>query len=231
MPRELLAPALLVAAAFTAPALVPQRSSLRWTASAASRVAGAIDAALGRLASRRRSRELQDEALRWAMALAAELRAGTEAATALASVDRVQPLAHRAARAATTGGDIPAGLRTDALRAGVPLLNTVAACWQVGQSSGAGLADAVENLSDGYRRTLAIERSIDAELAAPRATARLMAILPLIGVGLATMLGANPVAWLMTTPLGLLTLAAGLSLNLLGAGWTRHLARQMEPGK
>lgn len=172
-----------------------------------------------------------EAAIRWTLALAGELRAGSESLKAIRSVHEMHPVAPRAAAAARVGADVPAALREDAAIGGVMLLRSVAACWLVGQRTGAGLAEALENLADGYRRTLAIERTVRVEMAAPRATARIMSLLPVLGIGLATLLGANPIAWLTSTPLGLATLVAGVALNAMGAVWTRRLSRRMELGR
>ena len=62
-----------------------------------------------------------------------------------------------------------------------------------------------------------------AALSAPRSTARLLAVLPLLGVGLGTVLGADPVHVLTRTPLGLGCLAAGLALDGAGLALTDRL--------
>ncbi|MCW2715985.1 MAG: hypothetical protein JWN88_3032 [Frankiales bacterium] len=103
------------------------------------------------------------------------------------------------------------------------LLRALAACWTVCSSSGSGLATAVERLEEGLRAEQARRRAVDAELAGPRATAALLAVLPLAGMVLATGLGADPVAMLLHTPLGLVCLSGGLLLDALGLWWTARL--------
>jgi tight adherence protein B len=73
------------------------------------------------------------------------------------------------------------------------------------------------------RAAEAQRRAIEAELAGPRASAQLLAVLPLVGVGFAAALGAHPVHVLLHTPVGVGCLLAGLLLDATGVLWTRRL--------
>jgi tight adherence protein B len=165
--------------------------------------------------------------------LAAELRAGRAPAAALAAAAGVAvgPLAAALRAAAATaglGGDVAGSLRAPA--AAPPdtahLLPALAACWSVCAASGSGLAAAVERLEEGLRAEQAQRRAVEAELAGPRATAGLLAALPLVGLLLAAGLGADPVHVLLRTPVGLVCLVAGLALEVLGLWWTGRLVRR-----
>jgi tight adherence protein B len=165
--------------------------------------------------------------------LAADLRAGRTPADALAAAaeiacgDSAAALA-AAAGAVRLGGDVGSAL--DAERSAVaPTLRALAACWQVCSDAGSGLAAAVERLEEAMRAAEAQRRSIAAELAGPRATAQLLAALPLVGIGLAAALGARPLEVLLGTPVGLTCLAVGLALDALGVVWTRRLAERAMP--
>ncbi len=161
-------------------------------------------------------------------ALAGELRAGRSAPDALAAAAGVATgpsgtsLA-AAASAARLGGDVAAALEPPAGTAVAPVLDALAACWAVCFSSGSGLAAAVERLEEGLRAEQAQRRAVDAELAGPRATAGLLAVLPAAGLLLASGLGADPLHVLLHTPLGLVCLAGGLGLDALGLWWTGRL--------
>ncbi len=167
-------------------------------------------------------------------ALAAELRAGRSVADALdvAAELATGPSADAlrgAACAARLGGDVAGSLLLPLQPAGgsrtaVPeVLRALAACWTVCSTSGSGLACAVDRLGEGLRAEQERRRAVEAELAGPRATAVLLAVLPGAGFLLATGLGADPVAVLFGTPLGLVCLAAGLVLDGLGLLWTSRL--------
>lgn len=181
--------------------------------------------------SRRRADDLERRsAVEACAALALELRAGRVPAQALAQAAALargpcREALRAAAAAAQWGGDVPAALLAPSTRPGaVPdLLRGLAACWQVCAQAGAGLAAAVERLADGLRAREAQERAVAAALAGPRASAALLALLPLAGIALAAGLGARPLHVLLHTPLGLVCLVAGLGLDATGLWWTGRL--------
>lgn len=189
---------------------------------AAPRVLRTRAASQGRHVERRRAVEA-------CAALAAELRAGRTPAQALqVAADLAGGPSASALRAAASaalwGGSVPGALRAGAERSSVPeVLRGLAACWQVCAQAGSGLAAAVERLADGLRARQAQERAVAATLAGPRASAALLALLPLAGVALAAGLGARPLHVLLHTPLGLVCLVVGLALDVLGLLWTRQL--------
>jgi tight adherence protein B len=65
-------------------------------------------------------------------------------------------------------------------------------------------------------------------LAEPRATAVVLSLLPLLGLGLGAVLGADPLAWLLGSRAGLVVLAAGLALEAVGAWWAWRIASSLE---
>jgi tight adherence protein B len=173
-------------------------------------------------------REERARAVEACVALAGELRAGRSPADALAAAAELAtgPCAsalRAAGGAVRLGGDPVASLRPPPGCAVPEVLRALAACWTVCAGSGSGLASAVERLEDGLRAEQAQRRAVDAELAGPRATAGLLAVLPVGGLLLAAGLGADPLEVLLTTPLGLLCLTVGLALDGLGVWWTGRL--------
>ncbi len=200
--------------------------------------AGVAVGALGAVLARRgwarraaaRTRELERAGATEALAvLGAELRAGRPPGDALeaAATVAVGPLGMTFAAAATGahfGVDAGAVLARSAEESAVPdLLRGLAACWQVCGTTGSSLAAAVERLGEALRAEQVQREAVDAELAGPRATAVLLAGLPLAGIALAAGLGARPVHVLVNTPIGLACLAAGIGLDLLGVWWTGRL--------
>lgn len=116
---------------------------------------------------------------------------------------------------------VPAGPRADAVagartavavadRLGTPVADVLECCAQ-------GLAEAEEGA--GQRRTA---------MAAPRATARLLAWLPLAGLGLGVLLGVDPVAVFADAGLGTACLLLGLVLMALGRRWSAALVHRAE---
>lgn len=161
-------------------------------------------------------------------ALAAELRSGRPMrAGLLAALDETAPHTVAAAR---WGGDVPEALRRDAIDSGVPLWRSVAACWEVSEASGAALAAALDRLTAGARAAEEVRVQLAAHLAAPRATARMLALLPAIGLLLGMSLGADPVGWLLSTGIGRMCLTGGVVLTLVGLWWVRRIAASVERG-
>jgi tight adherence protein B len=180
--------------------------------------------------ARQRAADLARERTRALDALAllgADLHAGRTPADSLAVAADVacgptSDALAAAASAALLGGDVAAALVAQP-SAVAETLRGLAACWQVCTDVGSGLARAVDRLEEGLRAGEAHRRAVSAELAGPRATAQLLAALPLAGIGLAAALGAHPLKLLLHTPVGLCCLAAGLMLDAMGVLWTRRL--------
>ena len=66
------------------------------------------------------------------------------------------------------------------------------------------------------------------QLAGPRATARMLSGLPLIGIALGMLLGADPVGFLLGSPVGLGCLVTGVVLTAVGMWWTNRIAARVE---
>lgn len=198
--------------------------------------AGAAAARAVELSRRSRSAAAERSGARQACrVLAAELAAGRSPADALAAAREpatgaVAEALRSAAAAARLGGDVPAALVTAAPDSAVaPLLRALAACWTVCAGTGSGLAAAVQRLEEGLQAEQDLRRTVDAELAGPRATAVLLAGLPGVGLLMAAGLGADPWHVLLETPVGLVCLAAGLGLDALGLWWTQRLVARVRP--
>jgi tight adherence protein B len=107
-------------------------------------------------------------------------------------------------------------------------LRLLAACWRIGAEQGGTLAAVLDDLATALRDEEANRQEIATQLAGPRATARLLSGLPLLGLGMAAALGANPLAFLFGTAPGLGCLFAGVTLNSAGLWWTHRLAKAAE---
>ena len=83
-------------------------------------------------------------------------------------------------------------------------------------------------LADAARETERVRRELQAGLAEPRATAVVLAALPALGLLLGSMLGADPVHWLLSSRLGVLVLVTGLALEAVGAWWAWRIASSLE---
>jgi tight adherence protein B len=160
--------------------------------------------------------------------LAAELRAGLPAGRTLMHASQAWPVLEPAAAASRLGGDVPAALRRLARVPGAESLTAVAAAWQIAERSGAGLAAVLDRIGEALRADEAVRREVTASLAPPRATARMLAVLPLFGLLLGVGLGGDPVAFLLGSTLGVGCLSLGAGLALGGLAWVEYLATAAE---
>jgi tight adherence protein B len=152
--------------------------------------------------------------------LAAELSAGRPPADALEGAATICADLRVAAAAAKLGGDVAGTLDLAAESPGAEGLRALAAAWRVAEESGAAFATITERLADSLRADESIRRQISSSLAGPRATARLLAVLPAFGTFIGYAIGADPLAFLLHTPAGWLCLALGLLLTMAGLHWT-----------
>ena len=164
--------------------------------------------------------------------LSAELRAGCAPTEALRRAGGTPPLWPRALAAAHFGEPVDGGLIEDAKSdSEISLqLRQLAACWNVGVTRGSSLALSVERLALSIRAQQELRSTLRNELSAPRATSRMLALLPLIGILMSYLLGANPIGWFLGSPAGLVVFATAVALTVVGALWTRRIVNQVERG-
>ena len=160
--------------------------------------------------------------------LAAELAGGRTPDVALAEAATVWPELSSVADTCRLGGDVPSALRELAQRPGADGLRLLAAAWHVSQRLGAGLAGSTQRVAEAVRRDQATRRVVAGELASARATARLVAVLPVVALLMGSGAGGDPWSFLLRTPAGWGCLAAGLSLGFAGLWWIEALAREVD---
>lgn len=175
---------------------------------------------------RRRQAAERMRAVHALSALASELEAGQPPHAALRQCADDPPLWPHALAALSVDADVAAALRSDAREH--PVLSPLAVCWQVSAESGAGLATSVASVAASARSSEDTRVALEAELAGPRSTARLLSMLPVVGIGFGVMMGANPAAWLLGTALGRLCLVAAAILIGAGMWWTGRISAAVE---
>lgn len=166
------------------------------------------------------------------------------AATAAASVQRLAVLLEagiappRAWRLLAEGDDAIARDVTSAVDAGGDVGGVlvgrggswvdVAVAWRVAETVGAPLAASLRRFADALRDAQDARDDVAVALADPAATARLVAWLPLVAVGLGMALGFD-VAATLTHPIGLACLVGGVALMIAARWWTARLVRAAQP--
>jgi tight adherence protein B len=176
---------------------------------------------------RRRQRRLV-ELLAGLRVLVAELESGSRPAAALhaagASAPSFGTIFDRAASAATASGQVAAALHG----AAQPELRPLAHGWSVAERCGAPLANTVARVVEDLAARLAQQRAVGVVLAGPRASAVLLAGLPVLGIALGTAMGARPGPFLLTTSSGHGVFAVGVLLEAAGLLWTARLIARAE---
>lgn len=190
----------------------------------------ALGTAAARTRRRRRSRERAAEAaaLEGALdVLVGELRIGAHPVsafdTAAAETEGVAAASLRTVAArARMGADVAAGLRSVATRSALPAYwRRLAVCWELAQSRGLAIATLVHM---AQRDIVARERfsaQVNAGMAGARTTATVLAVLPLLGVGLGELIGAQPLRFLFSS--GQWLLVIGVALTCLGLAWSDRI--------
>lgn len=161
-------------------------------------------------------------------ALETELAAGRPSGEALiqaiAAVDAPDPVILRpVAAAARDGGDIPSALADAARLPGTRGLHRLAMCWQVSVTVGAGLSALVAGVAASLREAESHRQDLAAQLAGPRATARLLALLPILGILMAVALDMRPFDFLFGGPAGIACLMTGVLLDTAGIVWINRM--------
>jgi tight adherence protein B len=175
-------------------------------------------------ARRRAAATVSARVLETCVLLASELAAGRPAGAALARAADEWPPLGPAAEAGALGSDVPSSLRVLAGIEGAADLRLLAAAWEVAHRTGHGLAATVALVADDLRAAQATRRVVESELASARATARLVALLPLPVLVLGSGTGGDPLGFLFGTPLGLTCLGGGLGLGIAGLWWIEAIA-------
>jgi tight adherence protein B len=69
----------------------------------------------------------------------------------------------------------------------------------------------------------ALEQLISTELASTKATVVVLAGLPIMGLGMGLILGADSISWLLGTVAGRVCLLLGIGLEVVGWRWIKRL--------
>ena len=187
----------------------------------------AVGTVAGLIRQRRRRRSVLQgrvEVTRACAALAAQLRVGQVPSEALAAAAANCAVLRPAKEAQDLSGDVTRVWRSQGRQPGYAGLIDLARAWQVSNRSGAPMSTVLDQVADGLAADQSLRAVVAGELSAPRATGKVMAVLPGCGVGLGYLLGGEPVGWLLSGPLGWGCLLGGVVLACLGVLWIEVLA-------
>ena len=157
-------------------------------------------------------------------AVVGELRAGRPPQHALARAAEIWPELAPVVAAARLDSDVPTALRDLGRRPGAEGLADLAAAWQVSARSGSALATSLAQVVASARARDHATALVAGELSSARATARLVALLPLGTLAMASGIGAHPWAFLVDHPVGAGCLLAGVVLVVTGLAWIDRIA-------
>ena len=104
----------------------------------------------------------------------------------------------------------------------------VGAACRLSQRTGAPLATVLAAVSDHVEATLEAESRREAAAAGPRLSARVLTLLPLVGLGLGVVVDTNVLRVVTATPIGWLLVAGAGGLTLAGRAWMRRMMRVAE---
>ncbi|WP_027936208.1 type II secretion system F family protein [Amycolatopsis sp. ATCC 39116] len=168
-------------------------------------------------------------------AMVVDLRAGATPALAAesAAADAPRPVAEildAVAGAARLGGNLDETLAT--VTTAEPLSaarRRLVRAWSLSQRHGLPLADLLDAVRQDITAELRFTSQSEAAMSGPRASAMVLAALPVFGLLLGEGMGAHPTHILFATPSGNALLLLGTALITTGAAWSAHLTRRGAP--
>ncbi|ASR38386.1 hypothetical protein BAY61_29090 [Prauserella marina] len=161
-------------------------------------------------------------------AVVGDLNAGAHPATAVerAAEDAKPELAGRLRTIAATsrlGGDPTTAADSAGSGPGGDAIVRLTRSWGLARQHGLPLAGVLEAVRREVDVSVRIAGQLRARMAGPRASAAILAALPVLGIALGEVMGAAPMAVLFTTTAGQFLLVAGSALVLCGVFWSAAL--------
>jgi tight adherence protein B len=181
-----------------------------------------------------RRRAVESAALQGALdVLVGELRVGVHPVAAFSvaagEVDGAVAASLRAVAArARLGADVAAGLHSVAERSLMPAhWRRLAVCWRLAQDHGLGIATLMHTAQRDIVERERFSAKVAAGMTGARTTAAILAGLPLLGIGLGELIGADPVRFLVSTGVGGWLLVIGVTLACAGLVWSDRITAQV----
>ncbi|CRZ17823.1 type II secretion system F family protein [Mycolicibacterium neworleansense] len=192
-------------------------------------VAGTVAIRRRRRAARRQ-RQQESAALQAALdVLVGELRTGVHPVTAFGTAaGEVSGPVHAGMSAvaarARLGADVAAGLEDAAAASQLPMhWERLAACWCLAHAYGLSIATLMRTAQRDIVERERFSAHVEAAMAGPRATAAVLAGLPVAGIALGQLIGARPLAFLCGAGVGGWLLVIGVLLACAGLMWSDRI--------
>lgn len=98
--------------------------------------------------------------------------------------------------------------------------------WLLTRRHGVAFTPLIEALAADVAEQLAADERRAGEVAGPRVSGYVMALLPALGLALGIGMGADPVQVLVGSPIGAVLLLVGVSLSCIGLLWSARIVRR-----
>lgn len=211
-------------------AAVVVAATLPVAATLAAGILGGTLALRRRGAIARRARAAEASALQSALdVLIGELRVGAHPVAAFdvaagevegAVAESLRTVAARA----RFGADVAAGLRSFAASSSLPAhWERLALFWGLAQTHGLAIATLMRAAHRDIVERERFSARVDAGMAGARATAAVLAGLPVLGIGLGQLIGAEPLEFLLSDGVGGWLLVTGMTLACCGLLWSDRI--------
>ena len=208
-------------------------AGVAWAVPANAALAAGMVAGTGWLRWRRRRmllrRKQEADALQAALGvLVGELRVGAHPVSAFttAAGEVSGPVAEgmrTVAARGRLGADVAAGLDDIARSSALPVhWERLAVCWRLAEGHGLAIATLMRTAQQDIVERERFSTRVHAGMAGARATAVVLAALPVVGIGLGQLIGADPVSFLWGG--GGWLLVIGVLLSCVGLLWSDRIA-------
>jgi tight adherence protein B len=221
-----------------APVLVVLGVVLAWLVSLPAAVATALLSGTVVVRRRRRAawrqRQQESAALQAALdVLVGELRTGIHPVNAFGTAagevtGPVRQGMRAVAARARLGADVAAGLEDVAAASELPMhWERLAVCWRLAHVYGLSIATLMHTAQRDIVERERFSSHVEAAMAGPRATAAVLAGLPVAGIALGQLIGAQPLAFLCGPGVGGWLLTIGVLLACAGLMWSDRIIERV----
>lgn len=126
------------------------------------------------------------------------------------------------------GADVAAGLRAVAAGSAVPFYwERIAICWRLAADHGLAMSTLMRAAQRDIVDRQRFSDQVDAGLAGARATAAILAGLPVLGILLGELIGAHPLRFLLGSGVGSWLLLIGAGLTWAGVAWSDRIVDRL----